>query len=244
MAGAATAPIRVGFIGAGKMAAALANGLVKQGQVVQKAGDLMASCPVQDNHLLDSFKNFGCETTNDNRELVEFSDVIILAVKPMIIPKVLQDIQVTNDVSKLVMSIAAGVKINLIEKYLNEEAKVIIFFPIFIFVIVNLLALPFSRKFFLTTRLTISSINIDYFHSWWSSFCKKDYINVLINGLEIKKIFISIKLSSTELERDIFKESTKCLVLEIGKCVVIEKSIKLIIIGYYNKHFGIITTYL
>lgn len=148
MAGAATAPIRVGFIGAGKMAAALANGLVKQGQVVQKAGDLMASCPVQDNHLLDSFKNFGCETTNDNRELVEFSDVIILAVKPMIIPKVLQDIQVTNDVSKLVMSIAAGVKINLIEKYLNEEAKVIIFFPIFIFVIVNLLALPFSRNFF------------------------------------------------------------------------------------------------
>ena len=122
---AATAPVRVGFIGAGKMAAALANGLVKQGQVVQKSADLMASCPIQDNHLLDSFKNLGCETTNDNRELVAFSDVIILAVKPNIIPKVLKDIQVTNDVSKLVMSIAAGVKINLIEKDLNEEAKVI-----------------------------------------------------------------------------------------------------------------------
>ena len=90
------APIRVGFIGAGKMAAALANGLVKQGQVVQKASDLMVSCPVQDNQLLDSFKNLGCETTNDNRELVAFSDVIILAVKPMIIPKVLKDIQGPN----------------------------------------------------------------------------------------------------------------------------------------------------
>ena len=122
---ATAAPIRVGFIGAGKMAAALANGLVKQGQVVQKASDLMVSCPVQDNQLLDSFKNLGCETTNDNRELIAFSDVIILAVKPMIIPKVLKDIKVTNDVSKLVMSIAAGVKINLIEKDLNEEAKVI-----------------------------------------------------------------------------------------------------------------------
>ena len=69
------------------MATALANGLIKQGQVIQKASDLMASCPVQDGHLLEPFKELGCQTTNDNKKLVEFSDVVILAVKPFIVPK-------------------------------------------------------------------------------------------------------------------------------------------------------------
>ena len=50
------APVRIGFIGAGKMASALASGLVRQGQVLKNSSDLMASCPVQDNHLLEPFK--------------------------------------------------------------------------------------------------------------------------------------------------------------------------------------------
>ena len=66
----------------------------------------------------------GCETTCDNLELVEFSDVVILAVKPLIIPKVIQNIQSKMDVSKLLMSIAAGVKIDTIAKDLNKDAKV------------------------------------------------------------------------------------------------------------------------
>ena len=54
------APVRIGFIGAGKMASALASGLVRQGQVLKNSSDLMASCPVQDNHLLEPFKGKLC----------------------------------------------------------------------------------------------------------------------------------------------------------------------------------------
>ena len=50
------APVRIGFIGAGKMASALASGLVRQGQVLKNSSDLMASCPIQDKHLLEPFK--------------------------------------------------------------------------------------------------------------------------------------------------------------------------------------------
>ena len=51
--------VRIGFIGAGKMAQALANGLVKQGQTLKNPGHMMASCPVQDKYLLEPFKDLG-----------------------------------------------------------------------------------------------------------------------------------------------------------------------------------------
>ena len=57
------APVRIGFIGAGKMASALASGLVRQGQVLKNSSDLMASCPVQDNHLLEPFKGKLCPSS-------------------------------------------------------------------------------------------------------------------------------------------------------------------------------------
>ena len=55
------APVRIGFIGAGKMASALASGVVRQGQVLKNSSDLMASCPIQDNHLLEPFKGNLCQ---------------------------------------------------------------------------------------------------------------------------------------------------------------------------------------
>ena len=55
---------------------------------------------------------------------MDFSDVVILAVKPFIIPRVLQDFKSKILPSKLVMSIAAGVKINVIESELTADSKV------------------------------------------------------------------------------------------------------------------------
>ena len=55
---------------------------------------------------------------------MDFSDVVILAVKPFIIPRVLQDVKSKILPSKLVMSIAAGVKINVIESELTADSKV------------------------------------------------------------------------------------------------------------------------
>ena len=51
--------VRIGFIGAGKMAQALASGLVKQGKTLKNPGHMMASCPVQDKYLLEPFKDLG-----------------------------------------------------------------------------------------------------------------------------------------------------------------------------------------
>ena len=117
--------LRVGFIGAGKMATALARGIVGQGQVLSSPKHLTASCPPQDADLLQSIKDLGCETTHDNLELVSNSDLVILAVKPMIVPKVLEQIKPVVDRSKLVASIAAGVTLKAIQEGLNPDAKVL-----------------------------------------------------------------------------------------------------------------------
>lgn len=64
-------------------------------------------------------------TTNDNLDVVDKSDVVIMAVKPLIMEKVLQEIKpAVVDTSKLVVSIAAGIKIQNIQQNLQSESKV------------------------------------------------------------------------------------------------------------------------
>ena len=120
------AGVRVGFIGAGKMATALARGIVSQGKVLRNSADLMASCPIQDSHLLEPINELGGKTTQDNLHVVDNSDVVILAVKPLVIPKILEEIKpiIDSDTSKLVVSIAAGIKIKDIQQNLLPESKV------------------------------------------------------------------------------------------------------------------------
>jgi pyrroline-5-carboxylate reductase len=123
-------PVKIGFIGAGKMATALARGIVAQGQLLKSGPqDLWASCPPNDAAFLEPFKALGCMTTHENKELVANSDVIILAVKPLVIPRVLHDVKSIVDKTKVIVSIAAGIKIGLIEEGLEHDAKVVRVMP-------------------------------------------------------------------------------------------------------------------
>ena len=114
--------IRVGFIGAGKMAGALARGFAKTLPTGPKT--ISASCPPGDACLLDDIRDMGCNTMHSNEELVNGSDVVLLAVKPSIVPIVLKEVKHLIDPNKLIISIAAGLKINHIEKDLDTNSKV------------------------------------------------------------------------------------------------------------------------
>ena len=115
--------VRVGFIGAGKMAGALARGFAKTLPTGPKT--ISASCPPQDILLLDEIKDMGCNTMHSNEELVNTSDVIMLAVKPSIVPIVLKEVKHLIDPSKLVVSIAAGIKVKDMETDLHPNSKVL-----------------------------------------------------------------------------------------------------------------------
>ncbi len=67
--------------------------------------------------------------SKDNKKVVEYADVIILAVKPQIIPEILDEVKefITGD--KLIVSIAAGVTTATIEDHIFEGARIVRVMP-------------------------------------------------------------------------------------------------------------------
>ena len=114
--------MKIGFIGSGNMGQALAAGVLRAGL----AGNSSIKMSDKDGEKLKSVeKNLGINGTKVNNELVEWADTIILAVKPGIIPSVIEEIKSVVTPSKLVISIAAGVTISLIEQTLAGEIPVV-----------------------------------------------------------------------------------------------------------------------
>jgi len=59
----------------------------------------------------------GIKTTQNNKEVVKASEVIILAVKPHMVVEVLREVQdELKSLKRLTVSIAAGITISQIEK--------------------------------------------------------------------------------------------------------------------------------
>ena len=113
---------KIGFIGAGNMASALISGLVN---AQKNPNSIMASSP-EDNHLESLSSELGILTTKNNAEIAESCEIILLAVKPHIIKEVLKDISSYIKPNKhLIISIAAGIKIEDIQALLNVEQKII-----------------------------------------------------------------------------------------------------------------------
>ena len=115
---------RVGVIGAGKIGGSLVARLSASGNF-----DLTVS----DVHLeqLERFaEGYGVKTTSSNREAAEGSDLLVLAVKPWDVGRVLDEISpaIQGD-EQAVVSVAAGVPISAIEGRLPRGAAVLRVMP-------------------------------------------------------------------------------------------------------------------
>jgi pyrroline-5-carboxylate reductase len=112
--------IRVGFLGAGRMATALAKGLVAAG--FTGADAILASDPLAVGR--DSFaKASGCRSTASNLEVVRGADVLVLAVKPSHVAEVLAEISSDVQSRHLLISIAAGVPLRTFAAALGSQAR-------------------------------------------------------------------------------------------------------------------------
>ncbi len=116
-----------GFIGAGRMATALASGIVEAR--IASATHIVASDPVAE--VRDNFTKAlpRAKTTDQNLEVVAASDLIVLAVKPQMMDDVLAEIAPTFDTRSLLMSIAAGVPLARIEGALPQGTRVVRVMP-------------------------------------------------------------------------------------------------------------------
>jgi pyrroline-5-carboxylate reductase len=116
----------IGFLGAGKMATALAKGFIHAEVAFPK--EIMAS------DIVDAArKNFaaeiGSKTTVSNVEVAEFANVLILATKPDQVAAALSEIRGAFTEKHLLISIAAGVTIAKLEGALPSGARVIRVMP-------------------------------------------------------------------------------------------------------------------
>ena len=118
--------LKIGFLGAGKMASALAKGFIRAGLV--SPGGMLASDPSQAARA-GFEKETGAATTTDNRKIPEFASVLVLAVKPDQVVSALSEIRGGLTPEHLLISIAAGVTLAKLEGELGPKARVIRVMP-------------------------------------------------------------------------------------------------------------------
>ncbi len=117
---------RIGFIGAGQMATALAQGFIKAELVA--AEKIVGSDPVAE--ARERFAQAtGGQTTADNREAVAAADVVFLAVKPQQMGAVLPPLKGEISAEKLVVSIAAGVRLAVLAEGLGGGVRLVRVMP-------------------------------------------------------------------------------------------------------------------
>jgi pyrroline-5-carboxylate reductase len=118
--------LRIGFLGAGRMATALAKGLVRAGVVTPQG--LLASDPSET--ARHSFaQEVGAGTTANNAEVIQFAHPVVLAVKPDQVGGVIGETRSQFTAEHLLISIAAGVRIVALEHELGAGARVVRVMP-------------------------------------------------------------------------------------------------------------------
>lgn len=117
---------KIGFIGTGNMGKAIISGILSANLVSSK--EIVAYDSYKP--ALEAVHNkFGITITSSEREVVQQAKVIILAVKPNLIDKILSTIKEDMLEDKIIVSIAAGKTIDNLSKYLPENSKIIRVMP-------------------------------------------------------------------------------------------------------------------
>jgi len=109
------------FIGAGNMASSILGGLIAKGY---PANNITASDPYQEG--LDKLAAaHGINITQDNAMAVSKAEVVVLAVKPQVLKQVCESLQPHLSHQPLIISIAAGIDINSMDKWLGNQLAIV-----------------------------------------------------------------------------------------------------------------------
>lgn len=114
--------MKLGFLGCGNMAEAIIKGLLAKNLIPKQS--IIAS-DVRMGRREEMVSRFGIRSTASNREVVEQSDVIILAIKPQVLTKVMTEVGALIRADQLVVSLCAGVPTLRIEQFLSLEVPVV-----------------------------------------------------------------------------------------------------------------------
>jgi pyrroline-5-carboxylate reductase len=112
---------KLGVVGAGVMAEAVIAGVLARDLI--PAASIIASHPRADRRKALAEK-YGIEVTADNAESANRGDIILLGIKPQVMPRVLAELRPKLAAEKLVISIIAGASTATLRTALNHAALI------------------------------------------------------------------------------------------------------------------------
>ncbi|MHB1948877.1 MAG: pyrroline-5-carboxylate reductase [Gammaproteobacteria bacterium] len=112
----------IAIIGGGHMGTSLLAGLIAN----HYASDKLWVADPETKKLLHLKTEFNIQTTTDNLVALQSADIVILAVKPQLLAKVCAQMQeIIHQKQPLVISIAAGVRVDSIQKWLGGKTAIV-----------------------------------------------------------------------------------------------------------------------
>jgi pyrroline-5-carboxylate reductase len=117
---------RIGFIGAGRMATAMVQGLIRSRITTPER--IVASDVVEEAReaLADMTK---VKVYPENKRVAEHSDILFLAVKPQVMAEVLLELKPLLSAKQLVVSVAAGVTLTQLAALLGNKVRLVRVMP-------------------------------------------------------------------------------------------------------------------
>ena len=112
----------IGFIGLGNMASAIIGGMLKKKLVLPEeifGADKMEAAGRK------AKEEYGINVLSSNTEVAAVSDVLFLAVKPIFLPEVIEEIKDEIKENTVVVSIVAGKTMEYIEKLFERKIKLV-----------------------------------------------------------------------------------------------------------------------
>jgi len=116
----------IGFIGTGNMGEALIAGLLKAKFTTPEQ---VVGFDSDEERLRAIEKKYGIKKASDNNHLLSLCNPVVLCVKPQSMKEVIEEISESLNPSKLLISIAAGVPLYVIESYARKQLRLIRVMP-------------------------------------------------------------------------------------------------------------------
>jgi len=116
---------RIGFVGSGQMAEALARGLIAKNVITGN----MIVCSDPNPGRTELFASFGATPYQSNIDVAKNCEVLFLAVKPQYVSVVLQEVRHTLTDNHTIVSIAAGITIDKLTEAAGPNARVVRVMP-------------------------------------------------------------------------------------------------------------------
>ncbi len=114
---------RIAFIGGGNMAAALIGGMLKDSPADARPSIVVADPDADRRRGLA--ERLDVEVTEDNHAAIDGAQLVVLAVKPQVMQDVAADLAPHLAAGQLVVSIAAGIPVAALARWLDGHAAIV-----------------------------------------------------------------------------------------------------------------------